>query len=94
MIPVGFARLSGGIQSAFTHGLMGYRNFDIKDKSTNHTLCNYITFGEGLHNNHHKYPGKVQLCFSSSRNRSNWMDYRKVMEKIMNDSDDFEGVPI
>ena len=61
LIPVGFARLSGGIQSAFTHGLMGYRNFDIKDKSTNHTLCNYITFGEGLHNNHHKYPGKYSF---------------------------------
>lgn len=34
----------------------GYRNFDTKDKSTNHTLVNYLTLGIGLHNNHHADP--------------------------------------
>jgi stearoyl-CoA desaturase (delta-9 desaturase) len=36
---------------------IGYRRFeDTKDESTNQLLMTLITFGEGLHNNHHRFP--------------------------------------
>ena len=34
----------------------GYRNFDTDDQSTNSWITHILTW-EGLHNNHHKYPG-------------------------------------
>lgn len=37
--------------------LYGYRNFETKDHSTNNWLISLLAFGEGWHNNHHKYPG-------------------------------------
>jgi fatty-acid desaturase len=36
----------------------GYRNFDTPDNSRNNWLMHLITLGDGLHNNHHKYPGR------------------------------------
>jgi fatty-acid desaturase len=35
---------------------IGYRNFDLPDDSINSTFLNYLSLGEGLHNNHHRYP--------------------------------------
>lgn len=36
---------------------VGYRRFDeTKDESTNELLMTLVTFGEGLHNNHHRFP--------------------------------------
>lgn len=36
---------------------LGYRRFDeTKDASTNQFLMAIVTFGEGLHNNHHRFP--------------------------------------
>ena len=41
---------------------IGYRRFDdAKDQSTNQLLMTLITFGEGLHNNHHRYPRDAYL---------------------------------
>lgn len=34
----------------------GYRNFDLKDCSTNFNIVNWLTLGTGLHNNHHAVP--------------------------------------
>jgi stearoyl-CoA desaturase (delta-9 desaturase) len=36
-----------------------YRNFDTPDKSWNHVLLGYLTFGFGWHNNHHKHPREI-----------------------------------
>jgi len=36
----------------------GYRNFETKDNSKNNWLVSVILWGEGWHNNHHRYPGK------------------------------------
>jgi stearoyl-CoA desaturase (delta-9 desaturase) len=33
-----------------------YRNFDTNDQSCNHRWIHYFDLGEGLHNNHHRYP--------------------------------------
>ena len=36
---------------------LGYRRFsDTRDESTNQLVMTLITFGEGLHNNHHRFP--------------------------------------
>lgn len=36
---------------------VGYRRFDeTKDESTNELVLSILTFGEGLHNNHHRFP--------------------------------------
>ncbi|HEY6023021.1 MAG TPA: acyl-CoA desaturase [Pseudolabrys sp.] len=41
---------------------LGYRRFDdTKDQSTNHFMMTLITFGEGLHNNHHRFPRDAYL---------------------------------
>jgi stearoyl-CoA desaturase (delta-9 desaturase) len=40
----------------------GYRRFNgLPDKSTNELLMTLITFGEGLHNNHHRFPRDAYL---------------------------------
>ena len=36
----------------------GYRNHDIQDQSTNNLVVNFVTFGSGLHNNHHYSPSR------------------------------------
>ena len=33
-----------------------YRNFDTADKSWNNKWIQILDLGEGLHNNHHKFP--------------------------------------
>jgi stearoyl-CoA desaturase (delta-9 desaturase) len=41
---------------------VGYRRFDdTKDQSTNQLVMTLVTFGEGLHNNHHRYPRDAYL---------------------------------
>jgi stearoyl-CoA desaturase (Delta-9 desaturase) len=40
----------------------GYRRFDgLPDRSTNELVMSLITFGEGLHNNHHRFPRDAYL---------------------------------
>ncbi|WFU37268.1 acyl-CoA desaturase [Bradyrhizobium sp. CB82] len=34
----------------------GYRRFELDDASTNELVTTILTFGEGLHNNHHRFP--------------------------------------
>jgi stearoyl-CoA desaturase (delta-9 desaturase) len=41
--------------NSLTH-MVGTRRFNTKDKSRNSMLLALITFGEGWHNNHHRYP--------------------------------------
>jgi stearoyl-CoA desaturase (delta-9 desaturase) len=41
----------------------GSRRFDTADESRNNPLLALITFGEGWHNNHHRYPGSARQGF-------------------------------
>ena len=41
----------------------GYRNFDCPDLSRNCWWVAILTFGEGWHNNHHRYAGSVRQGF-------------------------------
>jgi stearoyl-CoA desaturase (delta-9 desaturase) len=38
--------------------LGSYRNFETNDQSYNHQWIHYFDIGEGLHNNHHRYPNR------------------------------------
>ncbi len=42
---------------------MGSRRFETDDDSRNSLILALLTFGEGWHNNHHKYPGSVRQGF-------------------------------
>lgn len=42
-------------------GHYGYRRFDTSDGTTNELLTSLLTFGEGLHNNHHRFPRDAYL---------------------------------
>ena len=41
----------------------GRRRYATGDRSTNHPLLGYALFGEGWHNNHHRYPGSARAGF-------------------------------
>jgi stearoyl-CoA desaturase (delta-9 desaturase) len=38
----------------------GNRRFETADGSTNNALVGFLLFGEGWHNNHHRYPGSAR----------------------------------
>jgi stearoyl-CoA desaturase (Delta-9 desaturase) len=43
-------------------GRYGYRRFDTPDGTTNELVTTFLTFGEGLHNNHHRFPRDAYLA--------------------------------
>jgi stearoyl-CoA desaturase (delta-9 desaturase) len=45
------SQLTGSVCHAY-----GYRRFEVEDASTNEFVTTILTFGEGLHNNHHRFP--------------------------------------
>lgn len=40
---------------------LGYRNYDLDDRSSNFPFLGYFGWGQGWHNNHHKFPGKFSF---------------------------------
>lgn len=42
-------------------GSLGYRNYDLKDTSSNNPAMALLAFGEGWHNNHHRFPGSAKF---------------------------------
>jgi fatty-acid desaturase len=56
--------VQGGLVNSLGHA-RGGRNFDTGDNSRNNLLAAYLIFGEGLQNNHHRYPASA--CFSYRR---------------------------
>lgn len=63
IIPAGYSKFISGVQLTFVHG-HGYRNFETSDNSTNSLFWNWVTLGEGLHNNHHARPGEYRFDFT------------------------------
>lgn len=50
------SQLTGSVCHSF-----GYRRFEVEDGSTNEFVTTVLTFGEGLHNNHHRFPRDAYL---------------------------------
>jgi stearoyl-CoA desaturase (delta-9 desaturase) len=42
---------------------VGSRRYETADQSRNNLVLSLLTFGEGWHNNHHRYPGSVRQGF-------------------------------
>lgn len=59
MAPVGWNLFHGAITNCINHMSVpgSYRNYQTNDQSQNHKWINIYLLGEGLHNNHHAYPG-------------------------------------
>lgn len=51
----------GGSAINTLNHLVGYRNFETKDHSTNNFITGFLVGGEGWHNNHHAYPADPQF---------------------------------
>jgi fatty-acid desaturase len=47
---------------------IGYRTFSTSDNSANNPLMALLVFGEGWHNNHHRFPGNVNF-------RQKWWEF-------------------
>lgn len=60
IVPVVITALMSNINNYFSH-TSGYRNHETKDMSRNHPILGYLSFGEGWHNNHHRYPGHAKI---------------------------------
>ena len=61
--------LQGFVVNAFGHRFGG-RNFDTPDHSRNNLIVAALVFGEGLQNNHHRYPASAR--FSTASPSSTW----------------------
>lgn len=53
---------SGSAVNSFCH-LWGYKNFTINNSAKNNFIFGIVTFGEGWHNNHHRYPRNPSFRF-------------------------------
>ncbi len=51
----------------------GYRNYDTNDSSTNSFWVALFSFGEGWHNNHHKYPSSARHGLKPSEIDITWL---------------------
>ncbi|MDH5442484.1 MAG: fatty acid desaturase [Candidatus Nomurabacteria bacterium] len=58
---VGMAPIHGFIINWLTHKY-GYRNHDVDNTSTNLAWLSPATWGESLHNNHHKHPDSINFA--------------------------------
>lgn len=65
-IPVGYSDFLSMMGRWPAH-TVGYQNFDTKDNSKNSTLSNWLTLGEGLHNNHHHRPNEYNYAFANKK---------------------------
>lgn len=63
LLPMQFlmSPVHGVVINWFSHKY-GYRNFDVKDTSTNLMPIDFLMWGECLHNNHHKYGGRPNFA--------------------------------
>lgn len=59
-VPVAFSFLASGAANFFGHKL-GTKRYETVDDSRNNFLLALISWGEGWHNNHHRFPGRPNL---------------------------------
>ena len=55
-VPAALTMFAEGFLNWAAHKNWGYQSHDAKDKSKNVWWLNFLSFGEGWHNNHHKSP--------------------------------------
>ncbi len=62
LLPIHFmmSPIHGILINWFSHKI-GYRNFESEDTSTNYLPFDFLTMGEGYHNNHHTYGSRANF---------------------------------
>lgn len=62
LLPIHFlmSPIHGVLINYFSHKI-GYRNFESEDTSTNYLPFDFLTMGEGYHNNHHKHGSRANF---------------------------------
>ncbi len=70
VIPVFASVLVSNTLNWFGHAksVISYRNYELKDRSQNNWMMAIVAFGEGWHNNHHRFP-------TSSRFGIRWFEF-------------------
>jgi hypothetical protein len=67
VMPVAGAILVSNSQNYWGHvpskiaPFLSYRSYEVGDKSQNNWVMAAVGFGEGYHNNHHRYPGSARF---------------------------------
>ncbi len=63
VLPVALNVTMSNASNWFGHAksVVSYRNYNLKDLSQNNPLMALFAFGEGFHNNHHRYPNSSQF---------------------------------
>lgn len=61
VIPICFSWIGVNLVNSVCHSY-GYKNYKIKNESTNNTIVALLTFGEGYHNNHHYQPSNYNFA--------------------------------
>jgi fatty-acid desaturase len=56
-VPIAVTAIMSHAINWFCHG-HGYRRYDTPDRSTNNPVIALLTWGDGWHNNHHRYPAR------------------------------------
>ena len=62
-LPIFISILVSNLLNWFGHksAAGSYRNFELRDFSQNNPVMGWLVFGEGWHNNHHRYPGSANF---------------------------------
>ena len=63
VFPIFVAVVASNLLNLLGHtvAILGYRSYNTNDKSSNNPLMGVLGFGEGWHNNHHRYPGSARF---------------------------------
>ena len=63
VFPIFVAVVASNLLNVLGHSvkILGYRSYNTSDKSSNNPVMGYLGFGEGWHNNHHKFPGSARF---------------------------------
>ena len=64
LVPAAILWNAGSCINTVCHcNFLGYRSYNTPDKSTNNPILGYLMWGEGWHNNHHRFQSSPRLGF-------------------------------
>lgn len=87
IVPVAGAILISNSQNYWGHvpsriaPFLSYRSYEVKDNSQNNWIMAILGFGEGYHNNHHRYPGSARFGIEKTELDLSFLQI-KFLEKI------------